>query len=203
MGAFKTGSSPSKITGSTEAPVENGSVELTPTATITGNTAKAVVSKADADAAIETLKETNESELLIQPVLEKAVNKLTVELPKSALQEIVDDTDAVVTVKSDTAEISFSQEALKTIAKEAGTTVSITAEKVDSSSMSAENKALVGDHPVFNFSVMVDKKAVSNFNGKITISIPYTPQTGENTGKLTIYYIDSNGNACGNGRGTL
>jgi hypothetical protein len=195
LGAFKTGSTPRKIPGSTEAPAEKGAVELTPTATITGSTAKAVVSNADAAAAIETLKEANESELLIEPVLEKAVNKLTVELPKSALQEIVDDTAAVVTIKSDAAELSFSQEALKTIAREAGTTVSVTAEKVDSSSLSAENKALVGDHPVFDFSVTVDKKAVTSFNGTITISIPYTPKTEENAGKLTVYYLDSNGNA--------
>ena len=197
LGAFKGNEKPSKVGGSTaaEVPKEVVSVELKPEATITGNEGKATISKADANKAVEDLKKEDGNELLIQPKLDKAVDKLTVEVPKSALKEVANGTKAVVTVKSSVAEITLSQEALKTIAKEAGNNVSITAEKVDNAKLSEENKALVGGNPVFNLSIGVDNKAVTNFNGKVTISLPYTPKKDENVKKLTVYYLDDSGKA--------
>lgn len=195
LGAFSSGTKPSKIEGTEEIPKEGGSVELQPEATIVGNEGRAKISDADAKKAVEDLKAGGGNELFIQPKLDKDVDKLTVELPKTALKEIADDTKAVVTVKSNVAEITLSQEALKTIAQEAGSNVSITAERLDNSKLSDENKALVGDNPVFNLSIGVDGKAVKNFNGNVKISLPYTPKPGENIKKLTVYYIDDTGKA--------
>lgn len=195
LGAFKSGNKPSPILPSSEIPMEGGSVELQPETVIIGNEGKAKISDADAKKALEDLKTQGGTELLIQPKLEKAVDKLTVEIPKSALKEVADDTKAVVTIKSNVGEITLSQEALKTIAKEAGSNVSITAERLDNSKLSEENKALVGDNPVFDLSIGVDGKAVKDFKGNVRISLPYTPKQGENVKKLTVYYIDDTGKA--------
>ena len=197
LGAFKANEAPPKVGGSAveEVPVEIVSVVLMPEAIITGNEGKATITKGDANKAVEELKKEGGNELLIQPKLEKAVDKLTVEIPKTVLKEIADDTKAVVTVKSNISEMIFSQEALKTITREAGANVTIIAEKVGNSKLSQENKVLVGDNPVFNFSIEMDNKAIKNFKGKIKISIPYIPKKDENTKKLTIYYIDDNGKA--------
>lgn len=195
LGAFKGNETPSKIKGTGEIPKEDKTVYLQPVTVITGNTAKAKISEADAKQALEDLKAQEGNELLIQPKLEKAVSKLTVELPKTLLKEISEETKAVVTVTSNVAEITLSKDALKTIVKETGDNVSIIAEKLENPELSKENKTLVGSNPVFNLSVEVGGKAVTSFNGKVKVTLPYTLKAGENTKKLTVYYIDQGGKA--------
>lgn len=197
LGAFSKSKKPSKIGGSTEEeiPTETVLLELKPETVIIGNEGKATISVEDASKAIEELKKENGNELLIQPKLTKIVDKLTIIVPKSTLKEVADDTKAVVTVKSNVTEMTFSKETLQTIARESGTSVSITAEKTDNSKLSEENKKLVGDKPVFNLSIEVDNKPIKNFTGKIRIALPYTIKKDENVKKLTAFYIDENGKA--------
>ena len=54
-------------------------------------------------------------------------------------------------------------------------------------------KTLVGSHPVFTFSVTSGGSAVSQFGGDVTVSVPYTPASGENLNAIVIYYIAANG----------
>lgn len=195
LGVFSEKDAPSKIKGADEVPKEGGAVYVEPEAIITGNEGKARVNDADGKQAVQDLKDQEGTELLIQPKLEKEVDKLTVEVPKTVLRDVAEQTDAVVTIKSNLSEISFSKEALKAIAKEAGSTVSFIVEKLDNDKLSEENKGIVGDNPVFELSVMVDGKQVKDFNGTVKVSLPYTLKQEENPKKLTVYYIDEKGKA--------
>ncbi|MEG1778321.1 MAG: DUF4430 domain-containing protein, partial [Angelakisella sp.] len=169
---------------------------LAPEVTANGSGEAAVrVSKKDTDSALESIKKNNLKEMVIAPKIKGDAKKVTVTVPKTAVSGLAEGTKAALSVESAVAKISFSTGALATIAKENGEEASITAERATADKMSAENKALVGEHPVYNFSVMVGKTAVSEFGGAVTISLPYTPKKGEDTEKITVYYIDKAGKA--------
>lgn len=175
---------------------QNGKTEtVAPSTTVSNGTATATVTTSEANKALESVKKNNGTELVIAPVITGNVNKVAVSVPNDTLSALAKDTTAALTVKSDIASISLSTAAISTISAETGSNVSIAAEKIDAAKMSEANKALVGDHPVYDFSVTVDSKKVTDFKGTVTVSLPYILKAGEDSQKLTIYYIDSQGMA--------
>ena len=97
-----------------------------------------------------------------------------------------------LTIKTE-ANLIFDKAALEAIKATAGD-VAITVKKVDTASLSEEVKAKVGDRPVFDFSVKVGGKTISDFKGgSVKISLPYTAKENEDTNAIVVYYIDENG----------
>ena len=119
-------------------------------------------------------------------------NTATVNIPKAALEQAADGKDALK-LSTPVASLSFDAAAVSTIFGEADGDVSITVSKVDKASLSAETQQLVGDRPVFNFSVTSGNDTISEFGGNVTVSVPYTPKPGEDTDAIVIYYINSEG----------
>lgn len=71
----------------------------------------------------------------------------------------------------------------------------IAAEISDSTKLTDEQKAAVGNNPVYDFGVYVGDTRVSEFgSGSVTISLPYTPKSGENMNGIVIYYVDAYSN---------
>lgn len=118
------------------------------------------------------------------------------EIPKAAFNSMANDTKANVTVNTPLASVTFNSQALQTInnAAPAGG-VNITIANLDQASLSQETRNIVGDRPVYDFSVKAGNAEVSNFEGgKALISIPYTPKPGEKENAIVVYYIDSSQN---------
>ena len=125
-----------------------------------------------------------------------AANAKAVEtaLPGDILKEMAQKTNAQLTVNTPVADISLDQKALAAIAAEAGSEVTLSAEKVDISSLSEETRKEIGDAPVFDLKVMGKNGAVSSFNGgTATVSVPYQLKEGESASQVTVYYLDSTG----------
>lgn len=65
-------------------------------------------------------------------------------------------------------------------------------------SLSEEQKEQIGDNPVYDFNmVSVDaegnEEEVSNFEGKVTVSLPYTLAEGEDIDSIDVWFIADNG----------
>ncbi len=183
-----SGKTPSKVPSVVET------IKLPATVDKNGS-ATATLSKTEANKALDAVKKNAATELVIAPEIKGQASKVAVTLPKDTLASLSKDTTAALTIQSNVAKISLPTAALAAIASESGSDVSITAEKADTATLSDDNKALVGDHPLFNLSVRVGTKAITKFNGAVTVSLPYTPTKGEDTRKLTIYYLDKEGKA--------
>lgn len=56
-----------------------------------------------------------------------------------------------------------------------------------------EVKELIGDRPIVSLEIKVNGKAVTNFNGSVKVSIPYTLKSSEDKNAIVIYYIDKDG----------
>lgn len=76
--------------------------------------------------------------------------------------------------------------------------VKISVETVNNSALSDAQKAILGNQAntalVVDVNVFVNGTQTSTFgDGKITVSVPYTPKSGENTDNLTVWFIKDDG----------
>ncbi|WP_166742696.1 S-layer homology domain-containing protein, partial [Paenibacillus castaneae] len=87
--------------------------------------------------------------------------------------------------------VAFDKSALASFGTVKDIVVSVTI--ADTSGLSDEDKARIGDRPVYEFSVKSGDNAVTSFgNGVVTISVPYTLKAEEDLNAIVIYYINSN-----------
>jgi hypothetical protein len=92
------------------------------------------------------------------------------------------------------ASISFDRSAQKTIAEAAGEEeIRIVAKKEHEPVLTKEQKEKIGDGEVYRFSVLAGDKPISDFKGKVTVSIPYTLKEGESPEGIRIWYINDAG----------
>ncbi len=182
-------SGPSGTTTTTPAS-NNGSVMLAVGATIDSNgRATANVSENQVTAAIN--QATPKVELRIEtPAGAKAVEA---NLPKKAIDALAGSNKSSLTISNTIAAITFDEKALDTIAGEAAGGVKITSAIADTAGLSEETRQIVGDHPVYNFSVTSGDKTISQLGGNVTVTVPYTPKAGEDLNAIVIYYINAEG----------
>ncbi|HWR60235.1 MAG TPA: leucine-rich repeat protein, partial [Clostridia bacterium] len=129
----------------------------------------------------------------IKVITPAAAKTVETSIPKAAITGIANSKTNALTVTTPVASITFDKAAISAISKEATDDVKITASKVDSASLTEETKAVVGDRPVYNFSVTSGDKTISQFGGNVTVAVPYTPKPGEDTDSIVIYYINAAG----------
>ncbi len=184
-----TSPSVTSITTTTAKSDANG----TASALVTESQVKTAVNKALEEATKQGEGTATNVEIKITaPAKTKAVEA---SLPKAALTQVADSKlDSIAIVTPETI-IAFDKATIDIIAKEATDDVKITASKVDTADLSKVTKAVVGDRPVFNFSVTSGNKTISQFGGTVTVSVPYTPKFGEDTNAIIIYYINAKGKA--------
>ncbi len=120
------------------------------------------------------------------------VTTVATSIPKGAVTNVADN-KATLMVSTPVAALVFDNKALNTIAGAASGDVSISASTVDTKTLSQEAQQVIGNRPVFNFSVTSEGKTISQFGGAVTVSVPYTPNPGEDTEALVVYYINSTG----------
>lgn|GEM_PF-2029406 len=118
------------------------------------------------------------------------------EIPKTSFAAVANDTQADVQIQTSLATITLDNRAVATINNASSTgDVSISVTTVNTVSLSPQAQTIVGDRPVYDFSVKAGNTEVSSFEGgKAKISIPYTPLPGEQQESIVVYYIDNNQN---------
>lgn len=165
----------------------NGKAE----ASVTENQISDTIAKANAEAA----KDGKDTLAKIEVKVTAASDTKSIEtsIPKSSMKEISNSKTDAFTVSTPIASVTFDDKSLDAISKEAVTDIKIKASIVDFTSLSPEFKQVVGNRPVYNFSVTSGEKTISQFNGSVTVSVPYTPEAGEDTNAIVIYYINSEG----------
>ena len=117
------------------------------------------------------------------------------EIPKSAIEEIVAKTDADLVIKTDSGEVALDNKTLQTIAKEAtGDTVTITVSE-NTRLTKAQNAAkdIVGKNGrIFDLAASIGKKLIHDFDGgeaHVTLPIPENIKAKD----ALVIYIDDNG----------
>jgi hypothetical protein len=118
------------------------------------------------------------------------------QLPAAAIDQLAEN-EMSLSIYLPQGEVTLNAEALEALSKAAkGNDIVTKVESlVPAENLNARQRAVVGDRPVYDISVLCNGVAIHNFSGGlITISIPYTLQPGEMADGIRIYYLDSNGN---------
>lgn len=193
-GGGAAGSTPSS-TGTETPPDLNKSTVLAETKNDPTGKALASVSESQVKAAIDAAKLANDKMVNVEIALSSTgdVKSIEASLPKEAVQAMATNKVDNFKVTSSVASITFDKAAVETISKEAGADVKVTVAKMDAAGLSEEAKRLVGDHPVYNFSVTSGDKTISEFGGDVTVSVPYTLKAGEDANAVVICYINKEG----------
>ncbi len=196
LGAFTENTAPSTITGSDEEKEKSGSaVTLTPTVTASNGTAAVTLSSSDLTDAITEAAENSSTSIVITPDITGTATKVTVTLPKTSVSSIASETDANLTVDTPVGSVTIPNDALSSIASQAsGSTVTISLDTVETSSLSEAQQAAVGGNTVYDISVLSGGSNISSFGGSsITISLPYTLANGESADGVVVWYLNDAG----------
>lgn len=164
-----------------------------------GTTASATISGSALDKAVERVLDAADRNAT-DPVVKISVDvssradsiKLT--LPVAALETLGDHTDAVLTILTDVAEVTFDSDAIHAIASQAGSSVTLQVEPVASSALNSRQRQAVGSAPVFDVSLRSGSDTISSFSGgSATVTLPYSLKSGQDANRLVVWYVDSDG----------
>lgn len=131
-----------------------------------------------------------ESVLVVKVDTKPEVKEVQAEVPAALLKAAQDKALDKVAIDTGVAKIAVAPDSIP-----AGDAASVTlgAKVIDNADLTQEVKNKVGDAPVFDFNASAGGNKVSKFNKPVEISIPYEPKAGEDTKKLTVFYINDKG----------
>ncbi|MBR0599929.1 S-layer homology domain-containing protein, partial [Sinanaerobacter chloroacetimidivorans] len=196
--------------GSTPAPADNNPVAITKYGDTT--TAVQTVSATTGLNGVATASVTKEQ---IANMVKAVDDKATDQKAQTALQIKVDSDSAAtgisvvipqgaasmltngvssLTISSPIVTVTFDDKALAAINKNTNGDITVTARKPANTALSDEDKAIIGNKPVYDLKVSSGSTSISTFGGGTAkVSIPYKPAAGEDINKIVVYYISNSG----------
>ena len=169
-GGIGGSTSASTITGNQTVP---GSSVIEPTTTVSGSIATATVTDKTVTSAIKAVKDSGETAITIVPTDTGNAKNVSVTLPKTAAQSIVDDTNVSLVIETNGGNVTIPNDALKSIAAQAsGGSITITVEQKTAADVT-DKSIDTTDAVVVAVTITSGRTAVTEFGGKsLTISIP-------------------------------
>ena len=92
------------------------------------------------------------------------------------------------------ASVSLGDNALSNVAEDASVVIEVSPVNKDELALDPAQLKQIGDATVYDFSMTVGGQEVETFGGKITVSLPYTLQAGDDVNDIDVWFIDDNGN---------
>ncbi|MCI1959645.1 MAG: S-layer homology domain-containing protein [Clostridia bacterium] len=187
------GGSPASNTSDTTVVSSNGietnaapNSDGTATANVTDNQISQALNEATAN------QEGNEHTLEIK--VSGSSSDISTVISNAALENITNSGITSLNIDTPVGSVAFNSTALESIEENAGDNVGISISKADTSSFSSEERAEIGDRPVYELTLTSNGKTISDFgDGTATVSIPYTLKDGENPSEIVVYYVADSG----------
>lgn len=181
------GSSSSGDAAKAAVPVSSGSGSIKAEASVKNNTATVFFS----DQQIAALSSVKTETVKID------VSSLKIDAAVIPAKVIAAAEKSGLTIALPTGAVTLDKTALAA-AGASGGDVTVSVDRVGSAYLTAAQKSILGRQAntavVVDVNVAVNGSRISTFNGgNISVSVPYAPKAGENTGTLVVWYIDDNG----------
>jgi hypothetical protein len=193
-----SGGTPATLSTTTLGNTTTTTVTMTPT--VTGTSANVTVNSTTANNAVSrTLAsaQSNNTAPAVEIVVKTPAraDSVFVTFPAAALETLSGHEDAALTITSGVADVTLNSDALRAVASQAGTSVTVSVEPVTVSDLSPRQQEAVGSNPVFDISITSGSTAVHDLGGgSVSVTIPYTLTDGQTAAGLTVYYLDDSGN---------
>ena len=177
------------------APEVSAAAELE--ALIEYSTAFALAGEAFVSGLIARAREESASNITINIPIPQTVSRVETEFIMGRIKEIAAD-NLSLTIQSGIGGINFDTATLAGLALnvDADAAVNVIIEIIDAeNALNSRQQAVVGDNLAISLTVMVGGNTISNFNGNVMVTIPYSPSIpAEDYDLLTVYYLDYEGN---------
>ena len=128
----------------------------------------------------------------VKVTTDKTASSIAATLPQNAINELAKAGVTELRIESGTVNITISLATLTQLSKAKGD-VTVSANAVKPSTLSKEAQAAIGNRPVFDLTITAGGKAVTNFDGDLSVALPYTLAAGENPGNLYGVYVAPDG----------
>lgn len=183
--------SPEPSSNTYTIPVENGTGSVSASATVYGSTATVTITEEQLSEIAENFAGTVTVDLSGIPDVDSAV------IPAEVITAVSErDAAEGLKIALPTGSVALDSAALAVVSSGSDVTVSI--ERVATTALTDAQRNALGDKidsaVVVDVDVLINSAKVSDFGGgKVTISVPYTPKAGEDTSKLTVWFIKDDG----------
>ena len=114
-------------------------------------------------------------------------------LPIESVNNLVKGEVESLSISSKAGNMQFDAQAIASINNQASEDLSFSVSKVGISGLSDAALDVVGDRPVYQLSVTSGDKIISEFDGYVTVSLPYVLAEGEDKNAIVAYYINKDG----------
>jgi len=168
-------------------------------ATVTNGAAKAVADTDDIKKAINAAveiaaKDGSTPEVKISIKNDNNAASLATTIKADAIRAIGQADKAQLTIQSSLGTLTLDNPTLNGLVSgvSGNPDIVINIAKVDNGALTEGQRAIVGDNPVFDLSITVMGETVHDFNGGVTVFLPYT---GTDANDKTVYYLDTDNNA--------
>ena len=188
---------PSSTVAPTPTPPAVVNVEVKPVVAdgkATSTVTEAAATKAITEAIATAIKDNTTSEVKINVAPSEAVTTVETSIKENTMTELKSKSVDNVTIATQIVDVTFDKKAITVISENTKDNVSLSVEKVDNTTLSAEIQKEVGIKPVYDFNLVSNGKKISDFkDGSAKITIPYVLKDGEKAKDLVIYYIKDDG----------
>ena len=102
--------------------------------------------------------------------------------------------DVEVKIKTAAGEVNLPPEVSKNISSDKDEKVSLSFGEADKEKLSETQKKTVGEATAFEFNLKSGESEIHDLGGTAKVTVPYELKAGEDPQKITVYYIDDEGN---------
>ena len=159
--------------------------------------ARATLDGAAAEEFLYSLRNSGDRENTVATVaveMELKARGIALTIPANILKELGDTENTSLCVTSGTGTVTLDPAALATAVKAAGRDkLVLTVCAAGTENLTEAVRTRLGEYPVYEICLMAGDKPISKLNGKAEVILPYQAAGDENTGDLTVLYINDQG----------
>lgn len=153
----------------------------------------AVVTEEDMNNAISSALAGDQPQVTIEVPADENAQSVSVTIPSGNLDVLAQEQDAALTITSGMGTVvTFGQEALQSIAQQAGG-AAVTLEVAYDGSLSAAQQAVVGDNVAVDLALLCGGTAIGQFGGSVEVSLPFALAEDKDASDVTVYYVAQDG----------
>lgn len=117
--------------------------------------------------------------------------KASVEMSAESFK-VASESDVNLKLTSQVGSMVLDKGASETLSSKGGN-VSVSLSVANKALLNSEQKATIGDAPVYDLKALAGEESIHQLGGKVTVTIPYTLKEGDDPRTITVYYVNDEG----------
>ena len=152
----------------------------------------ALVSEEAMNDAISSAVSGGNPQVTIQVTGDPEAQRVSVSIPTGSLDALAAQENAALTITAPAGQVTFDQDALRTIAQEAAGQ-NVTLELAPASGLTQEQQDIIGDNVAVDLTLRLGDTLISQFNGQAKVTVPFVLAGDKDAADVEVYYVAENG----------